>query len=1299
MALVIPVLLLGPAGLAAPVTVTVDGSRTFQTIEGFGANINHRSWNATELSPVLDAMVDQAGMTLFRVILDKPLYEMTNDNGNPSVMNWDYYNQLYSNPEFQKLWGLTAYLNQKGITNGVMFNFQGPGPAWMVDNDGYLLPGYEAEWAEMLASMYAYARNTQHLQFSLVAPCNEQEGYACIRITMEQCVGMLHALAQLLDANGMSDVRFVAPDELNTGTEWMAGMMSDPVVMAKLAHFGAHAYDQIGGTSDGIYDFLKQSPYPDRTFWMTEFNEWCTTCENPGVSGTNSWEYASGAALYMISHLANGASAALIWEGYDGQYNYYGPDEWSFWGLFALDDTNAVIKTYTPRKIFYTLSQISRFVRPGAVRINAGLWTDPISVIAFNHPDSGQITITGANTDASQQVLSATLSNLPPVAGFDLYYTDGATNLCHSATFPVTDGVLTATVPANCIFALVATNPAMLEVSVLVTNPPDRAYYTAPATIPIQASATTTTGSVSQVSFYCGTTNLGDALSEPYSITWSNVQPGTYVLSGRATNSLGHYGISPGVGVTVAGPIAQVAVTPANATLAPYSTQPFTATAMDALGTVLIPQPAFTWAAAGGLIQSNGLFTAGNPGGPFAITASAGGITGTAYVSISTNLNVALEGAGLTWHGLTNATDDAPRAIDPSINDEDLETDVALAPAAEDTANVYEAAGVIWPTTQRIDRVVYKNGSYTTAFDGVFGADFGLQFSPDGTTWTNAGPAWTFSPAYAYNSAAAAHVSFTFTGAVAVVRGVRCIGRVRTSDIGQNSWVANATEVQVFSAPISGEPAQIIVTPTNAAVVPYGSQQFTATALDVAGNATIPQPPFSWSISGGGRIDSNGLFTAGGEVGGPFTVTAGSDSLLGNANVSVATTVNLAQVGGGHTWHSLSSPNGDAPQAAAPGLNDGVLDVDVPLFPEGAWDTTNAYEAAGITWPTPQTIDRVVYYNGSYTEDGDGVFASNFRLQFSPDGSTWTNAGAAWTNTPAYIYNSPASADTNFTFTGATATVRGVRCVGRVHGHKLTSWVASATEVQAFAAPVEQPEPRITLQPTNQTAIIGADVGFGVRAGGLAPLSYQWLFNGTNLDGAVADTLTLTNVQPGQAGSYSVVVTNDLGSATSAVATLTVLSPPVITLDPTNRTVLVGGTVALSVAASGLAPLSYQWLFNGTNLAGATAQTLGLTNVQPGQAGSYMAQVTNLGGTASSAAAVLTVLHYPLLLNARMTTDAALAFTLSGDAGRNYVIEISTNLADWTPFGAVSNATGQADFADTTVSNSLSRFYRARLTY
>ncbi|HTV62451.1 MAG TPA: immunoglobulin domain-containing protein [Verrucomicrobiae bacterium] len=81
--------------------------------------------------------------------------------------------------------------------------------------------------------------------------------------------------------------------------------------------------------------------------------------------------------------------------------------------------------------------------------------------------------------------------------------------------------------------------------------------------------------------------------------------------------------------------------------------------------------------------------------------------------------------------------------------------------------------------------------------------------------------------------------------------------------------------------------------------------------------------------------------------------------------------------------------------------------------------------------------------------------------------------------------------------------------------------------------------PYVALPPASQSTKIGANVTFAVTASGTAPLSYQWLKNGTNVPGATASTYAKAGVQLSDAGAYSVVVTNNYGSVTSSIAVLT----------------------------------------------------------------------------------------------------------------------------------------------------------------
>src|SRR5262249_18378540 len=83
--------------------------------------------------------------------------------------------------------------------------------------------------------------------------------------------------------------------------------------------------------------------------------------------------------------------------------------------------------------------------------------------------------------------------------------------------------------------------------------------------------------------------------------------------------------------------------------------------------------------------------------------------------------------------------------------------------------------------------------------------------------------------------------------------------------------------------------------------------------------------------------------------------------------------------------------------------------------------------------------------------------------------------------------------------------------------------------------------PRILVAPRDQTQAVGNNVTFTVTASGTPPLSFQWQKEDTALQGETNVSLTLHSVQLADAGTYSVQVTNSLGSVTSSNATLTVL--------------------------------------------------------------------------------------------------------------------------------------------------------------
>jgi formylglycine-generating enzyme required for sulfatase activity len=112
-------------------------------------------------------------------------------------------------------------------------------------------------------------------------------------------------------------------------------------------------------------------------------------------------------------------------------------------------------------------------------------------------------------------------------------------------------------------------------------------------------------------------------------------------------------------------------------------------------------------------------------------------------------------------------------------------------------------------------------------------------------------------------------------------------------------------------------------------------------------------------------------------------------------------------------------------------------------------------------------------------------------------------------------------------------------------GFQAWGWYTGHEELfDSFVVTQDITSPLIVTQPQSQTAQNGASAVFSVVAYGQQPLSYQWQFNGQNIAGQTAASLSLTNVQFTNAGGYSLVVTNAYGSVTSSLASLVIQGDP-----------------------------------------------------------------------------------------------------------------------------------------------------------
>jgi alpha-tubulin suppressor-like RCC1 family protein len=242
--------------------------------------------------------------------------------------------------------------------------------------------------------------------------------------------------------------------------------------------------------------------------------------------------------------------------------------------------------------------------------------------------------------------------------------------------------------------------------------------------------------------------------------------------------------------------------------------------------------------------------------------------------------------------------------------------------------------------------------------------------------------------------------------------------------------------------------------------------------------------------------------------------------------------------------------------------------------------------------------------------------------------------------------------------------------------------------------------PVVFQSPLHQTVVAGDSVLFRSDASGSWPLNRQWRFNGTNMVGRTKPVLLLTNVEPSQAGWYSLTASNFWGGATSSNALLTVL--PFILTSPTNQTRYVGDTVNISVGLRGVGPFAFQWQFNGTNLLDETNALLALPDVSTNHSGNYSVLVSNLYGAIQSSNAAITILDSaPFALSSPNSTvtwpGATLDFQISAEGTKPLYYQWRFKNA---PLAGATNAiltmtglaTNQAGAYSVTVSNALDQF-------
>jgi hypothetical protein len=395
--------------------------------------------------------------------------------------------------------------------------------------------------------------------------------------------------------------------------------------------------------------------------------------------------------------------------------------------------------------------------------------------------------------------------------------------------------------------------------------------------------------------------------------------------------------------------------------------------------------------------------------------------------------------------------------------------------------------------------------------------------------------------------------------------------------------IGNAKKIEMYGTlNANGNPPAMILF-TNAIVMP--------------GTNTTYAQPFSINLRNT-RLIRCSVYNAGPDV--------------GHGNL----TLEDSQVENPTTYFHLRYPSGNC------SIKRNVFVGDVPndaLFSVGSDTTNKIYFQDNVFYQTGVAIQNWASYNSAMTiVSGNNFMRTNYLAVVLPSGG-YTSANMVATN--------------NFWGTTNTNVINQMIFDKNdaAYSANYISYVPYLSAPNPNAAQV--PLPSIQADPQDQSVFIGDTVSFTVQAAGLGNLSYQWHAGVTDLPGKTNSTLTLTNVQQSQAGSYSVTVRNFAnGVVDSQIANLSVQPrPPSVTVQPTNQVAAVGQSATFSPAAIGTPPLYFQWQMNSNNVGNATNLVLFLDNLTTNDSGNYQLVVSNVAGSATSCVAVLTVGFVPTI--------------------------------------------------------------------
>ncbi len=432
-----------PVAMAADVTVQVDATKTHQTIEGFGTMWTFWAWLPQDDDPAFfDRVVNDLGVSLIRVEIPASL-EAVNDDADPHHYNWPAFNL---GPDMDRLMRFCQEFKKRGVTRFLGDTFSPPGFMKTNRSDiwgGNIRADMWDEYSEFMTAFIILAQKDYGINITDITIQNELlfiEWYASCVYHPEAAREAVRSLMQRFKVEGIH-CNILMPEDMMQFDRMMAYIaptMADPETKDFQGAFCTHrlgGYDEVHRWSEATQKYGRES-------WMTE------TSGHP-----QTWV----GAMRMASDI----------------YDYIVGGNFSVWVYLRLTSSSAstsdgLMVRGEPAPKYYAAKQWYRYVRPGAVRVDATSSDPNVLAAAFTQDVDGTMTVVLINKgDAANVRITAGGAGLPQQ--YEVYRSSENEGCVDAGS--VGAGDLTVAMPAQSIVTLYGHSKAMVKRAALPEPP------------------------------------------------------------------------------------------------------------------------------------------------------------------------------------------------------------------------------------------------------------------------------------------------------------------------------------------------------------------------------------------------------------------------------------------------------------------------------------------------------------------------------------------------------------------------------------------------------------------------------------------------------------------------------------------------------------------------------------------------------------------------------------------------------------------------------------------------------------